>query len=148
LTSNINATNMYIFNEKGNLQKMDSAEDILLSFFRIRNKYHILRKEYLTEQISKELVILESKVKFVRAIVNDELVVFKRKKQQITEDIKKMGLYENPNYDYLLNMPIHTFTEETIEKLEKEYTSKENEFKVIKNTTIKDLWKQDFDKIN
>jgi DNA topoisomerase-2 len=148
LTSNINATNMYIFNEKGNLQKMDSAEDILLSFFRIRNKYHILRKEYLTEQISKELIILESKVKFVRAIVNDELVVFKRKKQQITEDIKKMGLYENPNYDYLLNMPIHTFTEETIEKLEKEYTSKENEFKVIKNTTIKDLWKQDFDKIN
>ena len=148
LTSNINATNMYIFNEKGNLQKMDSAEDILLSFFRIRNKYHILRKEYLTEQINKELIILESKVKFVRAIVNDELIVFKRKKQQITEDIKKMGLYENPNYDYLLNMPIHTFTEETIEKLEKEYTTKENEFKVIKNTTIKDLWKQDFDKIN
>lgn len=148
LTSNINATNMYIFNEKGNLQKMDSAENILLSFFRIRNKYHILRKEYLTEQINKELIILESKVKFVRAIVNDELIVFKRKKQQITEDIKKMGLYENPNYDYLLNMPIHTFTEETIEKLEKEYTTKENEFKVIKNTTIKDLWKQDFDKIN
>jgi DNA topoisomerase-2 len=147
LTSNINATNMYIFNEKGNLQKMDSAESILLSFFRIRNKYHILRKDYLTEQISKELVILESKVKFVRAIVNDELVVFKRKKQQITEDIKKMGLYENPNYDYLLNMPIHTFTEETIDKLEKEYSSKENEFKVIKNTTIKDLWKQDFKNI-
>ena len=45
-------------------------------------------------------------------------------------------------------MPIHRFTEETIERLEKEYTSKENEFKVIKNTTIKDLWKQDFDKIN
>ena len=148
LTSNINATNMYIFNEKGNLQKMDSPEDILLSFFRIRNKYHILRKEYLTEQISKELVILQSKVKFVRAIVNDELVVFKRKKQQITEDIKKMGLYENPNYDYLLNMPIHTFTEETIDKLEKEYSSKENEYEVIKNTTIKDLWNHDFDKIN
>ena len=148
LTSNINATNMYIFNEHSNLQKMDSAEDILLTFFRIRNKYHILRKKYLTEQVSKELTVLESKVKFVRAIVNEKLIVFKRKKQQITEDIKKMGLLENPNYDYLLNMPIHTFTEETIDKLEKEYTTKENEFKVIKNTTIEDLWKQDFKKIN
>ena len=148
LISNINATNMYIFNEKGNLQKMNSPEDILLLFYRIRNKYHIKRKEYLTEQINKELTVLESKVKFVQAIVNDELVVFKRKKQQITEDIKKMGLYENPNYDYLLNMPIHTFTEETIAKLEKEYVSKSEEYKRIQSTTIKDLWNQDFEKIN
>mgnify|MGYP003759085503 CR=1 FL=1 len=36
----------------------------------------------------------------------------------------------------------------TIEKLEKEYMSKENEYQVIKGTTINDLWQQDFDKIN
>ena len=59
-----------------------------------------------------------------------------------------MGLYENPNYDYLLNMPIHTFTEETIDKLEKEYASKNEEYKRILSTTIKDLWNQDFEKIN
>ena len=147
LTSNINATNMYVFNENGNLQKMNCVEDILLSFYRIRNKYHILRKNYLVEQIQKELIILESKVKFVRAIVNEELIVFKRKRQKITEDIENMKLFKNPNYDYLLNMPIHTFTEETINKLEKEYKLKENEFNIIKNTTIKDLWKQDFEKI-
>ena len=147
LTSNINATNMHVFNDKGNLQKMDSAEDIICSFYRIRNKYHILRKQYLVDKVNKELIVLESKVKFVRAIVNEELVVFKRKKQQITADIKKMGLLENPNYDYLLNMPIHTFSEETIDKLEKEYSSKKEEYDIIQKTTIKDLWKQDFDKI-
>ena len=59
-----------------------------------------------------------------------------------------MNLYENPTYDYLLNMPIHTFTEETIEKLEKEYKQKQDEYTIIQKTTIKDLWKQDFDKIN
>ena len=147
LTSNINATNMHVFNEKGNLQKMETPEDILLSFYRIRNRYHILRKQYLVDFIHKELMILESKVKFVRAIVNEELIVFKRKKQQITSDIKKMGLLENPNYDYLLNMPIHTFSEETIEKIEKEYSTKSEEYNRIQKTTIKDLWKQDFDKI-
>lgn len=148
LTSNINATNMHIFNEKGSLQKMDSPEDILISFYRIRNKYHILRKEYLIEKIKKELIILESKVKFVRAVVNEELIVFKRKKIEITKDIKKMGLYENPTYDYLLNLPVHTFTEETIDKLEKEYKIKQDEHNIIHNTTIKELWKQDFDKID
>ena len=148
LTSHINATNMHVFNEKGNLQKMDSPEDILISFYMIRNKYHKLRKQNLEEKINKELIVLESKVKFVRAIVSDELKVFRRKKQDITADIKKMNLYENPNYDYLLNMPIHTFTEETIDKLEKEYKQKEEEYQIIKKTTVKDLWKQDFDKIN
>ena len=148
LTSNINATNMHVFNEKGQLQKMNSAEDILLSFFRIRNKYHILRKNYLIDKISKELKVLEAKVKFVRSIVNDELIVFKRKKADITKDMKKMNLMENPNYDYLLNMPIHTFTEETIDKLEKEHLNKDKEFKQINAMSIKDFWKDDFEKIN
>ena len=143
LTSNINATNMHVFNENGNLQKMDTPEDIVYSFYRIRNKYHIMRKEYLQDKVNKELQILESKVKFVTAIVEEKLIVFKRKKQDITLDIKKMGLYENPNYDYLLNMPVSTFTEEMINKLEKEYSAKNKEYEKIKKTTIKDLWKQD-----
>ena len=40
------------------------------------------------------------------------------------------------------------FTEETIDKLEKEYASKNEEYKRILSTTIKDLWNQDFEKIN
>lgn len=147
LTSNINATNIHVFNEKCILQKMESAEEILVTFYRIRNKYNILRKQYLEDKISKELQILESKVKFVTSIVNEELLVFKRKKQDITADIKKMGLYENPNYDYLLNMPIHTFSEETINKLEKEYNDKQKEYEIIQNTTIKQIWKEDLGKI-
>ena len=47
----------------------------------------------------------------------------------------------------MLNMPIHTFSEETIDKLEKEYSSKKEEYTTIQKTTIKDLWKQDLDKI-
>ena len=59
-----------------------------------------------------------------------------------------MNLYENPNYDYLLDMPIHTFTEETIHKLEVEYLGKQKEFDKINKTTIKDIWKNDLEKIN
>jgi len=147
LTSNINATNMHVFNEKGYLQKMESAEDILVTFYRIRNRYHILRKEHLINKITNELIILQAKVKFIKAIINDELIIFKRKKQEITMDMKKMKLLENPNYDYLLNMPIHTLTQETIDKLEKECLLKETEYSHIKNMSIKDFWKQDFDKI-
>ena len=56
--------------------------------------------------------------------------------------------FSNPNYDYLLNMPIHTFTEETIQKLEKEHLLKNEEYLDIQNKSIKDFWKYDLDKIN
>ena len=57
-----------------------------------------------------------------------------------------MKLYESPNYDYLIKMPIFTFTEETIEKVEKEYNEKKQELKNIKAKTIKDMWKEDLNK--
>ena len=146
LTSNLNATNMHIFNEKGVLQKMETPNDILITFYSIRTKYNKLRKKYLENKIEKELLVLESKVRFVRAIVNEELIIFKRKKNDILEDMKKMKLYENPDYDYLIKMPIFTFTEETIEKVEKEYAEKKQELKDIKAKTVKDIWREDLNK--
>ena len=149
MTSNINATNMHIFNEEGQIQKMYSAEEILYTFYKIRNKYHALRKQNLENTLFKELCIIESKVKYISSVVNDELVIFKRKKNEILLDIKKMELYKVENsYDYLLSMPGLSFTEEKIETLNKEYQKKKNEYTVIRKTTIKDLWNSDFEKIN
>ena len=149
MTSNINATNMHIFNEEGQIQKMYSAEEILYTFYKIRNKYHALRKQNLENTLFKELCIIESKVKYISSVVNDELVIFKRKKNEILLDIKKMELYEVENsYDYLLSMPGLSFTEEKIETLNKEYQKKKNEYTVIRKTTIQDLWNSDFEKIN
>ena len=89
-----------------------------------------------------------SKVKFIKSIISEQLVIFKRKKIDITADLKMMNLYENPEYDYLLNMPVQTFTEEKIAKLEKDLKDKEEEYNIIKNTTIKDIWIKDLKKIN
>jgi DNA topoisomerase-2 len=147
LTSNINATNMHVFNDKGEIVKMDTPEDIVYDFYRIRTEYHKLRKQNLEKQIKHDLDILESKVKFIKSIISEELIIFKRKKIDITKDLKKMKLYENPNYDYLLNMPVQTFSEEKIENLEESYNNKKVDYEKIVKTTIKDLWMDDLDKI-
>ena len=146
LTSNINATNMHLFMPNGEIQKMECAEDILYSFYNNRCKYHKLRKEYLQDKISKELKILESKVKFIRAVVDETLVLFKRKKQDITVDMKKMNLYENPDYKYLFDIPSIAFTDEKIQQIEKEYKHKCEEHDKISKLSIKDMWNEDFNK--
>ena len=149
LTSNLNGTNMHIFNENCQIQKMHSAEEILYEFYKIRNKYNILRKKNLEGTLFKELCVLESKVKYITSVVNDQLIIFKRKKNDIQEDIKKMDLYSvDDNYDYLLNMPGLAFTEERIKYLEKEHSKKKEEYDTIRKTTIKDMWNSDLEKIN
>lgn len=147
LMGNIAATNMHVFNAQGEIVKMDTPEDIIYYFYGIRNKYHKLRKENQEKELLHNLNIIESKVKFIRAIVNDELIISKRKKQDITKDLYKMQLYNAPNYDYLLNMQLFNLTEEKIEQLEKEYNEKNEEYKKIKNMTIKDIWKNDLKNI-
>ena len=147
LSSNINATNMHVFNKNNEIQKIDSPEEIVYMFYNIRTEYNKLRKEYLEDKISKELKILESKVKFIKAIMDDTLVVFKRKKHDVDLDLKKMKLYENPNFDYLHKLPIQTFTQEKIESLQKDFEDKQIEYDKIQKTTIKDIWLEDLDKL-
>jgi len=146
LTSNINATNMHLFMPNGEIRKMNSPEEIIHLFYKYRNEFYISRKNYLQDKISKELKILESKVKYIRAIVNEELILFKRKKNDVILDMKKMNLYENPDYKYLLDIPGIAFTEEKLEQLETEYKNKNTEFKNINKTSIKELWHNDFKK--
>jgi len=148
LTTNINATNMHVFMPNGEIQKMDCPEDILYNFYNNRTKYHNLRKKYLQNKISNELKILDSKVKYIRAVVNEELILFKRKKIDITSDMKKMNLFENPDYKYLLDIPGIAFTQEKLEQMETDYKNKNIEFEKINKLTIKDLWYNDFKKYN
>ena len=90
--------------------------------------------------------IIDSKVKYIRAVVNEELILFKRKKQDITADMKKMDLFENPDYKYLLDIPGIAFTQEKLEQIENDYKNKQIEYNQINKLTINDLWYEDFKK--
>ena len=143
LTSNINATNMHLFDDNGKIVKKHSAEEILYDFYKIRTKFHILRKKHIEDTLYKQLKILESKTKFIKGIIAEEIIVFRKKKTEIIKQLDDMKYYKNPDYDYLLNMPVHSFTEEKIVILENEYKSKQNEYLETKKKTIQNLWTED-----
>ena len=60
--------------------------------------------------------------------------------------MKKINLYENPDYKYLLDIPGIAFTEEKLEQMEKDYKNKQIESDKINKLTINDLWYEDFKK--
>ena len=142
LTTNINAQNMNLFDENGVIVKMNSAEEILWRFFTIRSEYFQKRKNYLLKKYNLELNILKSKYEFIRQIIENELLVFRRKKNQIIEDItsNKFPFYKGNNYEYLLELNVYNFTEEKLVQLEENVKSKEEQIGALETKSIKDFW--------
>jgi DNA topoisomerase-2 len=93
----------------------------------------------MIEELTKKATVLNNKAKFVRQVVDGDLIIFKRKKSSLEDElVRKFGAF-----DYLLDIKTYMYTEEAIAKLIKESQDATEELEVLRGTTILDLWKQD-----
>ena len=101
----------------------------------------------LINKLKEELLIAGSKFYFVKGILENRIRVFKETKQSITNQIKLQStfpFYEvDGTFDYLLRMPIHSFTNETIEELKKQIMINKEELKLITDKTSEEMWLDD-----
>ena len=146
LTSNINAQNMHLFNEHGQIVKMHSVEEILWNFYKIRLEYNKKRKEYLEKTLKYETDILESKVRFLDLIIADKLIIYKKKKDILNKELEELEFMKvDTSYRYLLKMDLDSLTEETLEDLRLKMTKKMKEYNTIAQMSIKDIWLNDLE---
>jgi DNA topoisomerase II len=139
LSKSIRTSNMHLFHPKSGIKKYASAEEILVDFIEIRIKYYNLRKQHLIEELTKKAKMLDNKAKFVRQVVDGDLIIFKRKKQSLEEELmRKFGAF-----DYLLDIKTYQYTEEAIKKLMDESKQATEELEVLSGTQILDMWKTD-----
>jgi DNA topoisomerase-2 len=139
LTKTIRTSNMHLFHPTHGIKKYNSAEEILVDFVEIRVKYYSLRKQNMIEELSKKVIVLNNKAKFVRQVVDGDLIIFKRKKSSLEDELmRKFGAY-----DYLLDIKTYQYTEEAIAKLTKEAVQAVEELEILRATPILSLWKAD-----
>ncbi len=142
LTSYLSAKNMHVFNEKNQIVKMESPEEIIYHFWMIRNEYYIKRQKNLVKKLEHELNIINSKINFINDIMDDKIVVFRKKLEDICIQLEQKDYYKvDSTYKYLTDMQIHSFTKETVEKLISKQTEIQDKYTTIKNYTLKDFWK-------
>ena len=55
--------------------------------------------------------------------------------------------FDDDDYKYLIKMPMDSVTEENIDKLFKEYNSKEDELESLEATTISQIWLQELENL-
>jgi DNA topoisomerase-2 len=144
LISHLSANNMYVFNEKNEIVKMESPEEIIFHFWRIRNEYYIKRQNYICGKLKNELIVLNSKIKFVTDIMEDKIIVFKQTLKYIVSQLEKSEYPKiSDSYEYLTNMKIHSFSSDTIEKLTNSRDKINEEYKTIKNYSLRNFWEKD-----
>ena len=161
LCTHINLSNMHLHDENDKITKFEDVNEIMSNFYDTRYLFYIKRKDFIMRKLKRELEILQSKVRFIQEIMDEKIVIF-RKKREIVNNILEENEYKkfdltssvldddcdvNGNYNYLVNMPIYSFTKDKIDELDNQMNDKKNEYDDLDGKTEKDLWNEDLDEL-
>eukprot|EP00931_Biecheleriopsis_adriatica_P084093 TRINITY_DN5779_c0_g2_i3.p1 TRINITY_DN5779_c0_g2~~TRINITY_DN5779_c0_g2_i3.p1 ORF type:complete len:1238 (-),score=371.19 TRINITY_DN5779_c0_g2_i3:124-3837(-) len=173
LRASLATTNIVFFDADGKIKKFASEHDLLMTFFELRLKYYVKRKDYHVERLRREKDLIDAKVRFILMVIKGEIVVAKRKRDELIAELKRKGFkpyneifgktkpaeeeeaatesksggkeVKDPKsgFDYLLGMPIWSLTWERVEELRKQAKEKTQELTDLENTTPEALWERD-----
>tara|TARA_B110000261_G_scaffold132212_1_gene148575 strand:- start:763 stop:4203 length:3441 start_codon:yes stop_codon:yes gene_type:complete len=150
----LSTTNMHMFDDKGTITKMKNVGEIMSKFYKFRLGWYQTRKDYIIDKLKKELIILDSRIKFILDIIEDRLKINNRKKTDIEEYLQENDYPKKKNendtksketYDYLIKMPIWNLTYEKKEDLLKELNNKKEMLSDIEKKTIESMWFSDLE---
>jgi len=154
LSSNLNETNMVLFDSEGKIQKYKNPMQIMEEFAKVRMKYYKIRKEYLIQKLTLERDLLSNRARFIKMIIEKKLKINNRKKDDVVKDLQrlkfqKFGETKPPRsgFEYLLIMQIASLTKERYEELKRMAKEKAAELERVKKTTPQQMWLTDLDQL-
>lgn len=164
LKSNINLTNMCLFDDNDCLGKYRTVYEIIDKYCTVRYRYYIRRKKYQLNALGTDIKYLGNKKRFLIEVRDGVIKLFeikgKKRTSRKTDDIvaeledrgydKEMNSTDNEDedskghgYGYLLRLQFSSITEEKINKLQKDIDSKIKEKNILEKTSENDIWEQE-----
>jgi DNA topoisomerase-2 len=143
LQKSFHVSNMHLFHPTSGIKKYKSPEEILVDFVEIRMDVYKKRKEHIVRVLNEKAKKLENMSRFVDAVINERIIVFKRKKNELENEISKSYDKIEDSYDYLLNIKTYQYTREAVEALNEETYKTKDELEKLKKTSHLDMWKMD-----
>jgi len=136
--------NFTTLDETGSLKIFETVEDIVSYFVDFRLRFYDLRRLRMIEKLSTDLSVIENRCKFINAILTEQLVISGRKRLEIESDLKDLLIEQHEgSYNYLLNMPIHSLTQEKVKELVSTKLKKQKELKKVESTTGRQMYTED-----
>jgi DNA topoisomerase-2 len=138
----LSAACMYFLDSHGCVKRYSSIVDIIRDWYDVKIKY--MEKRRLSQILAKKTILdeLEIQLKFIRTVVNEQVILYKRTRQDIKQQMLSMGIDES-HHERLLSMSLMTVTEERIEKLEKEIRTLHTTINAIQSSTAQSMFMDD-----
>jgi DNA topoisomerase-2 len=103
----------------------------------------VKRKAHLIKVLETRATMCGYKSKFVTMVIEGDIVVFRRKKQDLERQLSAIFPQIGGTYDYLLNIKTVQYTEESVKALIDEAKQARAELEQMKKTSHIDMWKTD-----
>lgn len=91
LSKTMATSNLVAFDPEGRITKYASVEAILEEFYAYRLRFYQLRKDHMLEEMNKDLKKLSNQARFIQMIIDNKLVISKKKKPVLIAELKKLG---------------------------------------------------------
>lgn len=176
LTASLSTSNMTLFDEESRITKYETPEDIVSSFYAVRLRFYVMRKENLVRNLEAEKKMLSNKARFIEEVCSTKLVVSNRKRREILEELqqRRYDLIAKPaeksvnnddessdaeddvdtsistlakGFEYLLGMKIWSLTFEKAQQLREELEKKSGELVALQATEPTTIWERDLEAI-
>jgi DNA topoisomerase-2 len=146
-SKNLGTTNMYLYNEQGQIRKYSTAYDVIKGFYSVRLQYYTKRRQYACAELEHDMEIMRNKVRFIRSVVSTELKVSSMKKHELEKYLNDNNyLQVNDTHDYLMRIPIYNLTVDKVEELEAEFKKAEDALNELKGKTEATMWLEELDR--
>lgn len=96
LTTTISSSNMVAFDSQGKINRYASVNDIIQDYYFVRLDYYQRRKDYMVKEYSNQLDKITSQAKFVKMIIDGELIVGNKKKKLLIDELESLDF---PGFD-------------------------------------------------
>ena len=136
-------SNMVLFNEKNQLKKFETPQEIIDKFCVVRLEYYNLRKKHQIKALEQRLRVLGNKERFITEVIEKTVPVMEQDEDATIEQLEEREYDKDPQdqtYNYLLRLPIRTFTTDKVEELKSDITGIEKELSTLQKTKVEKIW--------
>lgn len=140
--------NMHLFDSEGKMKKYKDQYEIIDDFMDVRLKYYTKRKEYQIQEMINDIKIHQNKIRFLKLVIDGEIIINKRGKELIDNDLDKNKFDRiDESYSYLLNMSISSFTKEKLQDLKEAYDKLRGNLKTLEQTGEETIWLEELSEL-
>lgn len=125
LVSTISMNNLVLFNKDRKIVKYANVSEIMEEHFLVREDFYRKRKEFMIAKLTRECEILANKVRFILAVVENELIINKKQKMILVKELQAKKFATKKQLDMIFTEPVISSDENTKEQEQEQETDSE-----------------------